>query len=182
MIPIIAVIGNSGSGKTTLIERLVSRLSGEGLRVGTIKHIHKPGFSIDTKGKDSWRHSQAGAKIVVCYAPEEIAVIRKRDPSHKDLGEIIDLVKGEELDLLVLEGFRSVVAKRKDIFKIVTARDRAELEMTLDGVVAPVLAITGPCAGGKVVPRGIKIPIIDLERDVEKIIGLVRKVASGRKG
>ena len=116
MFPIVAVIGTSGSGKTTLIEYLISHLSKEGVRIGTIKHVHHPGFSIDVKGKDTWRHSQAGAKIVVCAAPNEIAIIKKRDPSSKhEMERIINLVKDEELDLLIIEGFHSLVAKRRDI-------------------------------------------------------------------
>ena len=57
MIPTIAVLGTTKSGKTILIEYLISNLSQEGLRIGTIKHIHDSGFSIDAKGKDTWRLS-----------------------------------------------------------------------------------------------------------------------------
>jgi len=44
--------GWSGSGKTTLLARLIPLLTGEGLRVSTIKHAHH-NFDVDKPGKDS---------------------------------------------------------------------------------------------------------------------------------
>lgn len=181
MISTIAVIGTSGSGKTTLIEYLVSQLSREGLKIGTIKHVHHSSFSIDVKGKDTWRHSQAGAKVVVCATPKEIAIIKRREIPQDNLEGIIDLVKGEKLDLLILEGFHSLIAKRKDIFKIITAKDKEDLRRTLDGTVGPVLAITGPLAREKIVPPGITLPIIDLDSEGEEIIKLVRGTIQNRR-
>jgi molybdopterin-guanine dinucleotide biosynthesis protein B len=180
MIPTLAVIGTSKSGKTTLIEYLISRLSGEGLKIGTIKHVRHSSFSIDAKGKDTWRHSQAGARVVVCATPKEIVIIKKREVPQENLEEIIDLVKGEKLDLLILEGFHSLTAKRKDIFKIVTAKDEEDLRRTLEGTVGPVLAITGPLAREKVVPPGITIPIIDLDSEGEEIVRLVKGIIQNR--
>ncbi|MFQ6126876.1 MAG: molybdopterin-guanine dinucleotide biosynthesis protein B [Candidatus Heimdallarchaeota archaeon] len=176
MIPIIAVIGTSGTGKTTLIEYLISHLSREGLKIGTIKHVHYPDFSINAKGKDTWRHSQAGAKIVVCAAPKEIAIFKKKEVSYEKLEEIIDLVKSEKLDLLILEGFHSLIAKREDIFKIVAAKNETDMKRTLNGTVDPVLAITGPFAREKVVPLGITIPILDLDSKGEEILRLVKGI------
>ena len=60
MARVIAVVGTKGSGKTTTIEYLISRLSDEGYKVGSIKHVHHPDFSIDTDGTDTWRHTRAG--------------------------------------------------------------------------------------------------------------------------
>lgn len=180
MVPLIAVIGTSGSGKTTLINYLVSHLSREGVRIGTIKHIHYSGFSIDEKGKDSWRHSQAGAKIVVCVAPEEIVVFKKKEVSYEKLEEIMNLVKGEKLDLLILEGFHSLIAKRKDILKIVTAKNEADLRRTLNGTVDPVLAITGPFAREKIVSPRVTIPLLDLDSEGGEILRLVKGILRNR--
>ena len=177
MFPIIAVIGTSGSGKTTLIEYLISHLSKEGLRIGTIKHVHHPGFSIDAKGKDTWRHSQAGAKIVVCAAPNEIAIIKKRDASSKhEMERIINLVKDEELDLLIIEGFHSIIAKKQDIFKIITTNDEEDLRQKLADTEDPILAITGLITKQKNVALGIEIPLIDIDRNGKEIIKLVKDI------
>jgi len=175
MIPTIAVLGTTKSGKTALIEYLISNLSKEGFRIGTIKHIHDTVFSIDVKGKDTWRHAKAGAKVVVGAAPKEIAIIRKKETSENDLEGIIELIKDEKLDLLIIEGFHSVVCQRKDIFKIVAVKSEEELERMLRGTVGPILAITGPYAKLKVVPAGVGTPIINIKTEGKKILGIVRK-------
>jgi len=59
-IPVLHIVGYSGSGKTTLIEKLLPLLKGQGLRVATLKHSHHV-LEMDQRGKDSWRHKQAGA-------------------------------------------------------------------------------------------------------------------------
>jgi len=176
MIPTIAVLGAAKSGKTTLIEYLISNLSKEGFKIGTVKHIHDAGFSIHAKGKDTWRHAKAGARIVVGAAPKEIVITRKKETSENDLEEIIDLIKDEKLDLLIIEGFHSVVGQRKDVFKIVAAKSEEELRKTLEGTVDPVLAITGPFAKLKVAPAGVKIPLIDIKTEGKKIVEIVKKV------
>ena len=57
---LLGVVGPSDSGKTTLVERIVDRLSERG-RVATIKRMtHAP--EIDTDGKDTHRHRNAGAE------------------------------------------------------------------------------------------------------------------------
>jgi len=179
MIPTIAVVGTSKSGKTTLIEYLISHLSKGGLKIGTIKHVHHAGFSIDVEGKDTWRHSQAGAKIVVSVAPKEIAIIKKGEIFYQELDEILDLVKDEKLDLLIIEGFHSLAAKRWDIFKVITAKDEEDLRRTLEGTVEPILAITGPLSQQKIVLSEISAPIISLEDKGEKLLELVKSKVLG---
>lgn len=61
---VFGVYGRSDSGKTTLIVQLVTRLSKDGYQVATVKQTNKE-ISMDTKNKDTWRHHQAGAGLVV---------------------------------------------------------------------------------------------------------------------
>lgn len=103
MTPIVSIVGRSGSGKTTLIEALVSKLTTRGYRVATIKHdVH--GFEIDHEGKDSWRHKQAGAAVVVLSSPRQIALVmdveREWDP-----GEMGMFWTGG-VDLVLTEGYK----------------------------------------------------------------------------
>jgi molybdopterin-guanine dinucleotide biosynthesis protein MobB len=59
----IHIIGHKNSGKTTLIVNLVNELTRQGYRVGTIKHTHHD-HELDTPGKDSHRHREAGSAAV----------------------------------------------------------------------------------------------------------------------
>ena len=98
---IIKFIGFSGSGKTTLIEKIVKKLSDDGIRVATIKHdVH--GLDIDKIGKDSYRYSEAGAKISVVSSPD-MAVFKIHE--HLSLEELISNVK--DVDLIIIEGYSS---------------------------------------------------------------------------
>ena len=62
---IISFVGWSKSGKTAIIEWLVRELKRRELRVVVVKHIHKPIFEVDRKGKDTWRLFNAGADAVM---------------------------------------------------------------------------------------------------------------------
>lgn len=69
----IHIIGRKNSGKTTLVVELVSHLRALGHRVGTIKHTHHQ-HELDTPGKDSFRHREAGAEAVGILAPTMNAI------------------------------------------------------------------------------------------------------------
>ncbi|MFQ5800813.1 MAG: molybdopterin-guanine dinucleotide biosynthesis protein B [Candidatus Hydrothermarchaeales archaeon] len=100
----IAVIGaGRHSGKTTAVEALVRELKKRGLKVGTIKQIHEQDFSIDKRGKDSWRHVGAGADVVVTASPAEVAAI-KRIPGKDRFQEAVMLLDGQNLDIVIVEG------------------------------------------------------------------------------
>ena len=47
------------------------------------------------------------------------------------------------LDIVFIEGFHSLIAKRADVPKIITAIDEEGLKQTLEGTVEPILAIAG---------------------------------------
>ncbi|MEO3149791.1 molybdopterin-guanine dinucleotide biosynthesis protein B, partial [Turicibacter sanguinis] len=65
MTKVINVMGQgSNVGKTDLMEGLIQELKTRGLSVATVKHdVH--GFDIDHKGKDTYRHREAGAETVI---------------------------------------------------------------------------------------------------------------------
>ena len=101
MPPVISIVGKSGAGKTTLIEKLIPELKKRGYRIGVVKHaLH--GFSFDTKGKDSWRHKEAGADAVMVATQGRIAMV-KDDPC-----ESIDCLQPYfgDLDLVITEGYK----------------------------------------------------------------------------
>ena len=171
---VIAVLGASGSGKTTTIEYLISRLIKEGFKIGSIKHIHRRNFTIDTVGKDTWRYRNAGATVTVTIAPKEIAIIKQLKDPLVDLDQIISLLKKEKLDVIFIEGFKLSVAQRKDIPKIVTSKNPRDLKEMLNKTLPPILAISGPVAKKKIQMRGFEAPIIDLPSDGNLLLNIVK--------
>lgn len=109
---IISIVGKSGSGKTTLIEKLIPELKRRGYRVGTIKHAaHR--IDMDKKGKDSWRHMQAGADTVMVVSPETLAMVKSTtDVKVTDLEKYFD-----DADLVITEGFKSGHMPKIEIFR-----------------------------------------------------------------
>lgn len=124
--PVIAVIGHTKSGKTTVIENLVMKLREKGYRVATAKHIHKKGFSIDTEGKNTWRHAAAGANPVISVSDVETAIMIKNGEDNFALEQIFRFLP--EIDVVLLEGFSHIVLNDERVGKIVCAKNRQEYE------------------------------------------------------
>jgi molybdopterin-guanine dinucleotide biosynthesis protein B len=175
MVSVIAAVGTSKSGKTTTLEYLISRLSAEGYKIGAIKHIHREGFTIDREGTNTWRYAKAGSKVIVAISPKEIAIVKKTEAALDDLDQVIELLEREQLDIVFIEGFHTLIAKRKDIPKIVTAIDETNLRNTLEETVEPILAVTGVISQQKAKINWLKIPVLSLETDGEQLLRLVQK-------
>jgi molybdopterin-guanine dinucleotide biosynthesis protein MobB len=136
---------------------------------------------MDKEGTNTWRYAKAGAKVIVAISPEEIDIIKKTEMALNDLDKIIDLLKREKLDVVFIEGFHSLIAKRKDVPKIITAKDQAGLEQTLEGTVPPILAIAGIVANNSSKPTHIGIPIIRVPENGQALLELVKKQLTERK-
>ena len=167
---IVAVVGSRKSGKTTTIETLVRGLTEKGYKVATVKHIPEADFTIDTKGKDTWTHAQAGANTVVSVAPKEIAVIKKVDTTKYDLEEIIKECQ-DEADIIILEGFSKLTARDLNVPKIVAVKTVDEVHKASNRF-KPILTFVGPIPTGTVT---LKIPHVDGLKEPQKLINLVDK-------
>ena len=110
--PVLSIVGKSESGKTTLIEKLIPELKRRGYRIGIVKHAHR-GFDMDRKGKDSYRHRQAGADSVMIASQGQIAMIK--DVKGECLDDLIPYFN--DVDLLIAEGFKSDRAPKIEIFR-----------------------------------------------------------------
>lgn len=178
----IAIIGTSKTGKTSTTEFLMNKLVAKGFKIGSAKHVHHQDFTIDLEGKDTWRHANAGSKRIVCLAEEEVTIIRKEKGPSYSLEQLIKLFQDDDFDALILEGFHWLVSGRKDVSKIITAKDAQDAEKRLNGTVPPILAITGKISN---IQRGESInaiPILDLKDEGEKLLDLVlKKVFSSNK-
>jgi len=164
---VVAVVGRKKSGKTTTIEILTKALTERGYKTAAVKHIPEPNFTIDKEGKDTWKYAQSGAKIVVSVSTDEIATIEKTKSGNPSLKAILRRCRGS--DVVFLEGFRNLVAKNKDVYKIVIARSSEEVIAGLE-TFDPILAFTGPFR-----PRiGRKrIPYVDMRKNPEKLADVV---------
>ncbi len=99
---ILNIYGPSNSGKTQLAEKLIAALREKDYSVGTVKNIHVEDFSIDTEGKDTWRHHRAGAEMVVANSEDEVAFLVKYGMVPEEIKCVI--YKATDPDILIVEG------------------------------------------------------------------------------
>jgi molybdopterin-guanine dinucleotide biosynthesis adapter protein len=107
--------GWSGSGKTTLIEALIPVLVGRGLVVSLIKHAHH-GFDVDHRGKDSWRHRQAGCTEVLVSSPARWALMHElRGAPEPTFAE--GLARLSPCDIVLLEGYKTTPIPKLEVWR-----------------------------------------------------------------
>ena len=155
MPPVISIVGKSDSGKTTLIEKLIPEMKRRGYRVGVVKHAHH-GFDMDRKGKDSYRHRQAGADTVMIASPGQIAMIK--NSSSASLNELATYF--EDVDLLLSEGFKRDRAPKIEVFRSQRHRRPACLE---DDTLIAMVSDTA---------MDLTVPLFDLG-DIEAIANFI---------
>ena len=112
MAQIVSIVGKSGAGKTTLIEKIINELTQRGFRVGTIKHTYHK-FEIDKKGKDSWRHMEAGAETVAVVTDSKIAIFKKG--TLEDLNALKTYF--QSMDIVLTEGFKDNNMPKIEVFR-----------------------------------------------------------------
>lgn len=162
---VVAVVGGKKSGKTTLIEKTTKELASRGYVVCTVKHVSETDFTIDTKGKDSWRFAQAGAKTIITVAANEIATIEKGSTENLSLKGILQKCKGN--DIIFIEGLKNLV-NVDDVQKIVIVRS-AEEAFTAKETFKPILAF----AGSRSMENLPGIPYVNLLKNSKGIADIV---------
>src|SRR4051812_35826425 len=107
--------GWSGSGKTTLIEKLIPRFTARGLKVSLIKHAHHS-FDVDTPGKDSYRHRQAGtSEILITSSRRWVLMHELRGAQEPSFDEQVKRVSA--CDLLLVEGFKFAPIPKLEVWR-----------------------------------------------------------------
>lgn len=103
MAAIVSFIGKSNSGKTTLLEKVISELTSRKYRIATIKHTAEEA-TLDTPGKDTWRHLRAGSKATAIGSDKRIVLIKpvKRKSTVEEMARLL----GEDYDIIITEGFK----------------------------------------------------------------------------
>jgi len=112
---IIGLAGWSGAGKTTLLTRLIPELGRRGVSVSTLKHAHHA-FDLDTPGKDSHRHREAGAREVLVSSQARWALMRElRGAPEATLPELLGRLSA--VDLVLIEGFKRDPHAKIEVFR-----------------------------------------------------------------
>jgi molybdopterin-guanine dinucleotide biosynthesis protein B len=113
---LIGLAGWSGAGKTTLLTRVIPLLTARGLRVSTIKHAHHK-FDVDTPGKDSHAHREAGATEVLVSSGRRFALMHElRDEPEWPLRDL--LAKITPVDLVIVEGFKADAHPKIEVHRL----------------------------------------------------------------
>ena len=112
--PVVSIIGKPDCGKTTLLEKLIPELANQGYRVGTMKH-HVHEFEMDKPGKDTWKHNQAGARVVALSAPSGLGVIRDTEYDSP----IEELVQRYvyDVDIVFTEGYKQEAMPKIEVYR-----------------------------------------------------------------
>jgi len=139
MVAVLSIVGRSNSGKTTLLEKLIAALMHQGLRIATIKHSHHQP-DMDTPGKDSWRHKQAGAAATLLVGPERMLMV-------KDVDEVLSPhILAEryfsDFDLLLVEGYAGMDGAKIEVVRCARSNQlRSSVEQGLIAVVTDVTSL-----------------------------------------
>lgn len=160
---VLGLAGWSGSGKTTLMVALIPLLRRRGLTVSTIKHAHHR-FDVDTPGKDSWRHREAGASEVMVASSQRFALMHElRGAAEPTLDEL--LARMSPVDLVLVEGFKREGHSKVEVHR--AAAGKPPLFPDDPAIVA--VASDTPLATGE-------LPLLDLN-DAEAIAGFAARFA-----
>ncbi len=140
---VIGLAGWSGAGKTTLLTRLIPEFANRGIAVSTIKHAHHA-FDLDTPGKDSWAHREAGASEVLISSARRWALLHElRDEPEAKLPEL--LARLSPVDLVIVEGFKRDPHAKLEVYRV--ANGKPPLHPQDDSIVAVASDTPFPQAG-----------------------------------
>ncbi|MEE8401339.1 MAG: molybdopterin-guanine dinucleotide biosynthesis protein MobB [Candidatus Hydrothermarchaeaceae archaeon] len=174
----IAVVGSGRrAGKTTTVESLVRELTRRGKKVGTIKQIHEKDFTLDTKRKDTWRHADAGARIVATAAPHEVAALKRIDGDR--LNEAMKFLKGADLDIVIIEG--NPRRELPIIFASGNVEKAKNTKKILKGVKGKLICISA-FEPGKFDKSDFSVPVFHPTKDAKGMADLVEKFLSMEDG
>ena len=167
---VVIFVGYSNAGKTSALVSVVRQLVKKGMKVGTLKHIHDLDFTIDTVGKDTWRHASAGASTVMALAPRELTIIEKGDTTELTLDRLFGIFKSRHVDYLLIEGLYRKLSRRRGVARILCARDLKEAKELLAVHSKPLCILSRSRVGG---PTFEGIPVLSLPGDMGRLLKLI---------
>ena len=119
-LPRIAFVGRHNSGKTTFLLAVLPLLAARGVRLGYVKHAHA-GFEIDQPAKDSYRVRRAGVLQTIVTGEGQTAVID--DAEGSSLDAVIARYARDDLDLVVIEGFKTDPTPKIEVARAALSRE-----------------------------------------------------------
>lgn len=155
---VFTITGLTGSGKTTTIEHIIKELKLRGYSVGTVKEIHNEAFKIDTPGKNTYRHREAGADTVTARGLLETDIL------YKGRLPILDILKHYNEDYVLLEGVRDALVPEIVLCKEHESPDITPLTFAVSGAYSNIHS--GSCQN---------IPIINAIDNVAELVDLIEK-------
>ena len=161
---VIGFAGFSGAGKTTLVEQLIPALRLQGLRVSVVKHAHHK-FDIDHRGKDTYRHREAGALEVVVASDKRLALIREfEQPTQLDVHQLVaELDPG--VDWVLVEGFKHSDLRKIEVWRAPAAGETPRPARYPEDPHIDAIATDDPAN----LPVATDRPIFDLD-DIDGIV------------
>ncbi|MBI5598795.1 MAG: molybdopterin-guanine dinucleotide biosynthesis protein B [Deltaproteobacteria bacterium] len=165
--PLLSIVGLSGSGKTTLLEKLIAVMAAKGLKVGTIKHSRHP-HPMDSPGKDSWRHKNAGAARSIFIGPKLLQLVSdvEGEPSPGELaGQYL-----VDMDIVLVEGFLNSKAEKIEVVR----RERSDgpVSTPADGLIAVATDLPANAIAARI--KGPGVECFDIN-DAASIAGFIEK-------
>lgn len=132
---------------------LVAELNRRGLSVATVKHTHHH-HELDTPGKDSHKHREAGAAAVAILAPGMTALfLPQPDEPSADARLQAVLHQFAGFDLVLVEGGQHCRGPKLEVWrKIVSEQPLALTDVSIRAVISDELA-AGELATGELVQR-----------------------------
>jgi molybdopterin-guanine dinucleotide biosynthesis adapter protein len=165
----IAIIGGKHSGKTTLTQQLISALKNRGYRVASIKEMPNV-QTIDTPATthDTWKHTQAGADIVVASPKNETVLFINKKLGLSEIAPYLEV-----MDFVVLEGFES----KRILPKIIAAKTAEEAASFIDGLAIAISGIIANSTEETLKASELKLPVFNGATQVELLANLVEQKA-----
>lgn len=122
----VSVMSWSKLSRKNKIEGLIKELKFRGYSIATIKHdVH--GFDIDKKGKDTYKHREAGSETVIISSKNRFAMIKELE-EETELNDIIKMVLDK--DIILIEGYKKSNLRKIEVFregvseKIITPKNK----------------------------------------------------------